>query len=253
MMYTMAAQRGLAADSKLAIAMDLNTLMYPGVANYEGAIKSFQTDMGDKPTGVLSVWQIYKLQERAETQKLGTVAFPEDFSSIITKDSALIKGTATILDDTIAWPINHVTINCYKTDKYCEYKQIVLILPKEGDWSQMYQVMDMGTDIYKITRSEGDYIDAVSTNNESCRTVALNYNFKTKEFFETTRNTGKKCDFLGTAIPKLPKPRISQVIDGKKIIQAEYSKIQERAYSYLASDFRKQIDDLIKKQKKDTK
>ena len=31
--YTLAAQRGLAIDAKLAIAMDLNTLMYPGVAN----------------------------------------------------------------------------------------------------------------------------------------------------------------------------------------------------------------------------
>ena len=127
------------------------------------------------------------------------------------------------------------------------------MLPDDEYFTQMYQVMDMGTDIYKITRWEGDYIDAVSTSNESCRTVSLSYNFKTKEFFETTRNTGKECDLLGENIPKLSKPRIAQVVDGKKIYQAEYSKIQERAYSYLASDFRKQVDELITKQKKDSK
>jgi hypothetical protein len=227
--------------------------MYTGVANYDGAIKSFQSDMGDAPTGILSVWQIYKLQERAETQKLGKIAFPEDFSSFITKNSAQVKGTATIIDDKIAYPINHVTVSCYRTDQYCEYKQIVLMLPNDKSWSQMYHVIEMRNHTYEITRWEGDYIDAVSTDDEDCRTVSLNFNFKTKEFFETTRNTGKECEFLGAAIPKLPKPRISQIVDGKKIIQAEYSTIQERAYSYLASDFRKQVDDLIKKQKKDTK
>lgn len=244
--YTWAAQRGLAIDAKLAIAMDLNTLMYLGVANYEKAIKSFQIDMGDKPTGVLSVWQIVKLQERAETQKLGTVGFPEDFSSFITKDSAQIRGTATILDEKILYPINHVTVSCYRERQYCEAKQLILKLPDDNSWAQMYHFMDRGTDIYKITRWEGDEIDAV--NNDGCRTVSLNYNFKTKEFFETIRNTDKECDILGEPLPKLSKPRISQIVDGQNIIKAEFSKIRERAYSYLASDFRKQVDDIIKKE-----
>ncbi len=251
--YAVAAKRGLAADAKLAIAKDLNTLMYPGIANYEVAIKSFQTDMGDKPTGTLTVWQIDRLQVRAEIQKLGTIDFPENFSSFITNDSAQIKGTVTSPDKEIAQTINQVMINCYKKDKYCEYKQIVLGVPNGEHFMTSYQIFDLGPEIYKITRWEGNSIDAVGTFNELCRTISLNYNFKTKEFFATTRNTGKKCDLLGVAIPKLPKPIISQIVDGKKIIEAEYSKIQERAYSYLASDFRKQMDDLTKKQKKDTK
>ncbi|MDX2073046.1 MAG: hypothetical protein SFX19_01620 [Alphaproteobacteria bacterium] len=248
MMYSMAAQRGLSVDSKLAFAMDLNTLMYPGVGNYDAAVKAFQSDMGEKPTGTLTVWQIWKLQERADMQKLGNVAFPDSFSSVITNDSARIEGTAIIIDEKIAWPINHVTVNCYKADKYCEVAQIVLVLPDEQSWAQQYQVMDTGKDFYKITRWENDNIDAVSMNTcEACRTVSLNYNFKTKEFIEITRNTDKDCKILDKAMPKLPKPRMSQIVDGKKIIQQEFGNLRKKAYGYLASDFRKQVDELEKK------
>lgn len=152
-----------------------------------------------------------------------------------------------ILDEQIAWPINHVTINCDKANKLCEYNQIVLDLPSENSFAQMYNVIDMGTDTYKITRWENYSIDAVSTNNASCRTSSPSFNFKTKEFYETVRNAVRKCEFLGTVLPKLQKPRTSQIVDGKEIFRAKFSKIKARAYSYLASDFRKQAEALRKK------
>ena len=245
MMYIMAARRGLAMDGKLAITMDLNSLMYPGVSNYIGAVKAFQADMGEKATSVLTVWQISKLEQRAEIQRLSPVGFPGDFSSYITDNSAAIQGTFVILDDKIAWPVNYVKVNCYKSDKYCEVSQIVLIFPNDKSWSQTYQVMDLGTEIYTITRWENGYIDAVSESGpDACRIVSLNYNFKAKEFFEITRNADHECTVLDTALPKLEKPRTAQIVDGTKIIQEEFRKISQRAYGYLASDFRKQVDEL---------
>lgn len=82
---------------------------------------------------------------------------------------------------------------------------------------------------------------------KTCRTNSLNFNFKTKEFFETVRNTDNDCKLLGKVVfEKLKKPRISQIIDGKKIIQSEFASLQKKAYGYPASDFRKKVDELTK-------
>jgi hypothetical protein len=246
MLYTMAAQRGLAIDAKLAFTADLNTLMYPAISDYEGSIKAFQKDMGEKPTGVLTVWQIAKLEERAQIQKLKPVAFPDNFYSYITPDTAHIEGTNVMFDERLAWPINHVKVTCYKADAYCEVNTLVLATPNDNSWAQQYQVMEISSEIYKITRWENDNIDGVmATTPDACRTSSINYNFKAKEFFGTTRNTGNECKF-SDVMPKLPKPRITQIIEGKKVIGEEFAKIQQKAYGYLSSDFRKQVDEMEK-------
>ncbi|QQG35586.1 MAG: hypothetical protein HYS17_08645 [Micavibrio aeruginosavorus] len=245
MMYLFAMQNGLGEGSELLFAMYLNLLMYPGVNDYDAAVKAFQKDLGDEPTGVLTVWQIYNMEQRAEMQKLGTVLFPQNFSSYITKDTAQVEGTTTILEDRIAYPINHVKVTCYKADNYCEYSMIVLMTPEQDSWSQTYQIMDMGTDLYKITRWESDEVDAVPMNEGTCRVNSLNFNFKTKEFFEIARNTEGDCEFLGATLEKLPKPRISQIVDGEKIILKEFSDLRKKAFEVTASDFQKKANKYI--------
>lgn len=243
MMYSFAAQTGLALDSGLLFSMQLNKLMYPAVGDYAAAVRAFQADIGDPPNGVLTVHQINQLEYRANLQKLSPVAFPNDFSSWIASDGAAIKGTLTMLDDKIAWPVNHHNIVCFKTQKQCEVTQVMLVLPDDKSWAQRYQVMVDSTEYYNITRWTNDAIDAeYPSKPDSCRTTALNLNFKTKEFFFITKNAGGKCEFLGKAIEKLPKPRISQIVDGKKIIDSEFARIEKTAYEALASDFRKKVD-----------
>ena len=119
------------------------------------------------------------------------------------------------------------------------------MVPTDQSFTQLYQVMEIGTDIYKITRWEDGYIDAVPMrSNEACRTVSLNFNFKTKEFFETTRNTGQECKFMNKTVwEKLPKPRLTQIVDGTKIIQVTFNDIHHKAYGYLSSDFRKRVEE----------
>jgi hypothetical protein len=79
MMYLFAAQRGLSVDSELLFGVELNVLMYPGLHDYKAAVKAFQADLGDEPTGVLTVWQIHNLEQRSDMQKLSKVGFPEIF------------------------------------------------------------------------------------------------------------------------------------------------------------------------------
>lgn len=250
MMYTMAAQRGLSQGSELLFAMELNQLMYPGLHNYDAAVKAFQVDLGDRPTGKLTVWQIYQLQERAEMQSLSRVLFPDQFSSYITDEFASVQGTVIIVDDNIAWPINHSKLKCFKSTGQCEFSQIYLSVPNESSWSQSYHLMEQDTEYYSISRWSQDSIESHSVGGSSdCRNTSLSLNFKTKEFYFITRNAGGDCKVLGVEFEKLKKPRIAQIVDGSKIISAEFAKVSKRAFGALSSDFRKRAEALMRNAK----
>lgn len=244
-MYSIAAGRGLAKGIETVFAMELNSLMYPGIGNYELAVKQFQKDLGDPDTGVLTVWQIHQLQQRSEKQKLARVLFPTQFTSYKNDISAGVTGTLTLLDENIAWPINQATLKCYKKDAYCEFDQISLAVPNETSWAQNYQVMKHGREIFTITRWAGDVIDANQNSDNDCRILSLNLNFKTKEFYYNTRNGTGDCSFMGKAVPKLSKPRVAQFVEGEKIMNNEFGKIKKAAYESLASNFRSKIDQMI--------
>lgn len=246
MTYIFAAQRGLAPDSELLFGMQLNQLMYTGIHDYKSGVLAFQKDLGDAATGALTVWQIHQLEYRSELQKLGKILFPTRFNSFKKDNFASVEGTLTILDDKAAWPVNRHEITCWKTEKSCEVKQVMLELPKQNDWTQKYQVMVDSTEYYNITGWTDDVIDAEYPRKpDACRTTSLSLNFKTKEFFFITKNAGGKCEILGTPIEKLAKPRISQMVDGQKIIDEEFGRISKAAYEVLASDFRKRVDKFI--------
>lgn len=247
MMYTMAAQRGLSQGSELLFAMELNKLMYPGLHDYDAAIKAFQVDLGDRPTGKLTVWQIYQLQQRAEIQSLSRVLFPDQFSSYITDQFASAQGTTIIVDDKIAWPINHSKIKCFKSTGQCEFSQIYLNVPDESSWSQSFHVMETDTEYYSISRWGKDSIESHPLGGSNdCRNTSLSLNFMTKEFYFITRNAGGDCKILGVELEKLNKPRIAQIVDGSKIISAEFAKMSKKAFDVLSSDFRKKAEALMK-------
>lgn len=230
-----------AKTADLAIQSFLNTLMYNGIADFEGAKRRFQGDLGEPQTGSLTVGQITELSYRAERTQLTTVSFfPFKFGGEIGDETAQVRGTAKILDENIAYPINYVQIDCSKASGTCQYRQIVMTLPKKMDWAQSYMVMETNNETYKITRWEVDRIDARPLNEGKCRIPELRLNFASNEFYEIVTNAPEgKCDLiLGGSLPKLMKPRISQILDGDPIIQSEFDKIRKEAYQYLSSEFR---------------
>ncbi|HHZ83491.1 MAG TPA: hypothetical protein EYN18_08185 [Nitrospirales bacterium] len=145
MMYLFAAQRGLSVDSELLFGMELNVLMYPGLHDYKAAVKAFQADLGDEPTGVLTVWQIHNLEQRSDMQKLSKVGFPEIFFGVKTDDGASVQGTMVFIDEKIAWPINHVKVSCVKSQNYCRLDQINLTVPANRDGSIVATLPDINT------------------------------------------------------------------------------------------------------------
>ena len=246
MAYSSAASAGLSKFSELLFSMQLNTLMYPGIDNYNVAVKQYQKDLGDKATGILTVSQIHKLEKRSEFQKLSRVFFPDQYSSYKAKNSASIQGTMMIHDKNIAYPVNHTKLTCYKADNYCELKQLYLSFPETDSWSANFHVMEAGTESFDITRWDENTIDALPSDPGSgCRKTSLNLNFKTKEFYQITRNGDKDCEINGVTFPKLEKPRIAQIVDGEKIINREFSKLKKMAFEMLSVDFKNTITKLI--------
>ena len=255
MMYTMAAGRGLSNGAELVFGMELNTLMYPGLHDFEAAVKAFQKDLGDEPTGTLTVWQIHNLQQRAEMQKLGQLIFPDQWSSWKSDDLASVQGTVTLIDDQIAWPINHVKIECNKQLAYCQWDQIHVQVPdKDSLWSRSYHVIEQPTEFFDITRWTENEIEAVPNVQTStmCRTMSLILNFKTKEFYEIARNAGGDCKVLGVELEPLKKPRVAQVVDGDKIIREEFRKVRRAAFDVLASNIRGQLTELFAEEESTT-
>jgi hypothetical protein len=49
---------------------------------------------------------------------------------------------------------------------------------------------------------------------------------------------------LGGELEKLTKPRVAQVVDGKKIVNEKFAEVQKAAYNVLSSAFRKRVDAL---------
>ena len=250
-MYTMAAQRGMSVGSDLLFGMELNQLMYPGLHDYSSAVKAFQADLGDKQTGVLTVWQIHQLEQRASMQKLSRVSFPDQFSSFITDGYAVVQGTMIIVDDKIAWPINHVRVTCSKSESSCDLDQLHFVLPDENSWSQTYQVMESSTETYEVARWDKDSIESHPLGtSKDCRNTSLSFNFKTKEFYFITRNAGGDCKLmLGGELPKLAKPRVAQIVNGEKIIEEKFAEAQKTTYNVLSSDFRKRVEALSQQEK----
>lgn len=248
MMFSGAANLATSPAGDLVMQANLNSLMYDGFADYEGAKRAFQSDLGDDPTGALTVEQIHSLGYRASRMNMTSVSFfPFDFGGRMINDWAFVKGTVEIIDDKIAYPINHVDIECSRTEGTCEYNQIALTLPDENSWVQSYHVGKIADDTYRITRWEGQLIDAVPLNNSACRTTQLSLNFETQEFFEIARNnTAEKCEtMLGVTLPRLEKPRVSRIVDGREIINGEFEAISEETFTYFSSSFRNQVEEFV--------
>ena len=252
-MYTSVARVGLHPDSPLFFGMQLNSLMYPGIADYQKAITAFQKDLGDTPTGTLTVGQLQKLELYSDMQKLSGVGFPDEFSSWMSDGFASIKGTYIIHDDNIWNPINHHVLTCTKSSMYCEDSELALRLPKEDGWTQTYNIYRFKPEGYRVTRWEANQIEAVPIDPGSgCRKTTLTFNFDTDEFYSiTTNGTGScKSELFDVEFDKLSKPRISQIVDGGPIIRKQFQDIKRNALEVINHKVRDRLLTIIESEEK---
>ena len=245
-----------ANTSDLATQSYLNTLMYNGLSDFDGAKRLFQIDLGEPPTGNLTVGQIADLEFRAKRIRLTSVSFfPFEFKASFDQNRALVSGTAKLLDEDIAYPVNHTEINCVRNEEICTYRQFALIMPDKHSFSQSYSVMETFNRIYRITRWEKDRLEASPLVTSECRIPEIRLNFSTKEFYEIVMNASEgDCEtLLGGSLPKLERPRIAQIVDGEPVVRAVFQKIREENYKFLSSEFRAKAEIVYKSDQSPTR
>jgi len=252
--YLQAANGANSEAGHLAFAGMLNRLMYKGMGDYDAAVRAFQKDLGDEQTGKLTVWQIYQLGKRAEMQSSRPPSLLGFFSGIKVEGYAKVEGTLQLLDEKVAFPVNKVTVRCVQRVGYCTLDEVDVWIPEETDWSSEFSVASVDQVQYNITKWTEDVIEAEAEPSalfKPCRTTKLQLNFKAKEYYVITTNTGDECEkvFLGPKFGKLPKPRTSKIVDGDKLIQEEYDAFNKRKLEVLASEYKNAITSAVEKAK----
>lgn len=248
MAYLGAAGLGAHRHGQTFLAVHLNTLMYPAVSDFEGAVKAFQADLGEPVTGVLTVGQIHEMESRAKRMTAGEVYLPTQLSGYRKDDYAEAEGTMTLepSGEVIAWPVNHVKVSCYRERDYCRLDQIMLEPPREHSWTNSYHVMQSSPEFYTITRWGEETIEASQEAGEDqCRNVTLTLNFKTKEFFQITTNGSKPCSVLGTSVPRLTRPRVAQLVDGMKVQIDFYAQRRKERGPIVSQAYRRKMEAAI--------
>ncbi len=149
----------------------LNTLMYDGIGDYDGAIRAFQTDLGQQPTGELTVWQIRELQFRSEMQSASPPIIAAGFFTDLKIDNppsdgyAEIKGTLQMLHEKAAFPVNFVRVECHQRRGYCTLDEVDLQFPSRHGFAPSFTVY--WNDPFESDSKFGD--DIYLSCDESCR------------------------------------------------------------------------------------
>ncbi len=163
---------------------------------------------------------------------------------------AFLHGTLQILDEKAAFPVNKVKIDCNQGRGFCTLDEVDLKFPSRRDFSPSFTVFWTDPLHYRITRWTKDLIEAnYEVSAKQCRNTKLQLNFKAKEYYMITTNAGEQCEVLGVKFDKLKKPRISKIMDGEDLIQAEFDAFRKKQYEFLASGYRKRVEDAVKKAK----
>ncbi len=233
-----------------AIGMQLNQLMYPGLEDLDRAMKMFQKDLGAEPTGEITEEQLRELSQRVERLHIPEIYFPTFFSStdvnLMRKNGfATVKGTAVLLaeDDTVAYPVNIVNITCHKDQKYCELRENYLFANELRGGGYLWSFGER-TVLFNIISWEDDSIEAREDDDPTSATISsLSLNFKTKEFFWITKNSGNDNSFItGEKVVPLRKPMIAQLVKGDKIVADYFKKLKKDASSFWSSEFKKRFE-----------
>ena len=229
----------------------LDNLKYPNAfSDTENAIKLFQEDLGDEPTGVLSIGQLYQLGKREEFVTLARAqVHPITVGLSATKDEyidgyASVQGTWTIIDDRIAFPLNKVSISCNREELRCEEK--IINVQDKADYNSTLE--DFGSTIfvnteeasYRIIDWSSDEIIAKPLPGEGgCRSTTLTLNFATEEFISTTTN--RNTDQPECTKWKLEQPRISKIVNGYPQFSERDKRKRDEAFKLYFSGYQTRL------------
>jgi len=224
-----------------AIAINLSRLLFiePSEEQKHQAIKDFQTSIGDKADGVLTLAQFEELGRRA-TRSTDTPVYPftfgENISVYIDANFAVAEGTWIIEGEKIAYPINHSRISCEKSTGICEIVQVDVSIPSLDENSDSYS-LHLSTQDYEVISWTKD--EVVSQSVGKCRKVLMTMSKSSGEVFQITRNFGKEgCDIGGLlSLPKLETPQIAKLVGGFDTAQKFWQERKKEISKFYGKNF----------------
>lgn len=224
-----------------AIILNLSQLMFfqPSEEQKQRAIKDFQTSIGDKADGILTMAQFEELGRRAN-RSTDTPIYPptfgEDIHVYIDNNFALSEGTWIIEGEPIAYPINHSKISCKKNAGVCEIVQVDVSIPKIDGKGNSYS-LHVSTQNYNIISWTTD--EVVSQSVGECRKVLLTMSKSSGEVFEITTNVGKEgCGISELlTLPKLETPRIAKLVGGFDTVHKFWQERKSEVSKFYGKSF----------------
>jgi hypothetical protein len=213
----------------------------------ESWVKQFQSDLGEPPTGVLTVDQFETLSSRSASVRMSPIYLPSGKigetgpNIFITDGYASVEGTWVIEGDEVAHPLNVANIKCYRKFGHCF--QIDVEIDNENYFdnttsgSYHLATYDSLLPIMSWTDQE-----IVLENNAECRNNTITINAKAKEVYEVSRNNGG--DRESCELPQLEQPRTFKLVEPYQLSRDYFAQKQKEAFTFYSKEYREYVEAL---------
>ena len=209
------------------------------------AISAFQSDLGEEPTGTLTVGQLQVLSERADAHMPETVhpsggVFVSGFGGY-----AVAEGTWSFDDNLI--PIQTSKIECYREWRVCleALAQINYEPFSIFEFSTLPPQLEVLLQRWQITSWTTTEITA-KLDDAACVTYNLTIDLRTESAHQVRRGKGgKACEGIAET------PQIINLVDGFDAGNKYASERQEKASKYLSSKYVKALMAIAERKNQD--
>ena len=232
-------------------SMDLILQPLLGELQYQNTgagIRQFQEDIGETPTGDITLGQVEELERRA-TRHRDRAIYADGLGDrlvIIRVEGHLeVRGTWILEGEKIALPINTARIRCSRQKGECESIQAEVLIPSLSEKGEHY-LLNLGISTYEIV--SWNAVEVIARDERHCRTALLTINSNSTEVFEVTRNNETKNCLEGTLdlmLPRLDKPKIARLVPGYDATSEWWKMRNSETDKYTSSRFQKRKEDII--------
>ena len=202
------------------------------------AIMDFQTDIGNKPTGILTVSEFTELKDRHDA----TNTIPIYISSQHVADIGnTVEAVGTWDSEENAFPLQLTKLRCFEQSMDCVLATAVLSVPTNGSNNQGSLRLEL--DFITVTRWDELEIHA-EIKNSKCVSYTLIIVRKSKEVFQIRRGKGLEgCEGIATS------PVIIRLKSGFSIAYEFWKKQNKKQKKYLSSNYQKWMKSISTKTK----
>jgi hypothetical protein len=214
------------------------------------AIKSYQTKIGTKPTGILLGKELERLTNDWDTIKSGEI-YPIDSSTsnmnstdpgftMIDSNHIRMDGTWSTENEGItANPIQDSIIECDKDAQICNEANVYLTSKNSNPYSgNKYLVLQ--TYHWKITQWNTNQV--VAEIEGTCRNTIMNIDIQSKKVISIAYDKGNGCPLLSVlGVSQQKTPSTSQLVGSYNFAKEYNQKIEQKRMEIINSEYIKAI------------